>query len=225
MGLATQASKKARVHLPSIYHIIVRWPCTDVARRIWGTVLRSTVEHRNNVFLYFLSLRPPSLLPRCCSFCTSVFPLKIYNHLGCSSYLAPLLRQRIKRYLHDLFKTRIVFNPRLDSIFLPSLQIPSLCDFLFFSILHAMKTSMVAASVAVEACGCFQRVYHEAEAWAGREHGSFLGARSAWWDVCHLRMISSDCMIQMLEKTSTCAQMSDCSVVDAISTSWTAFVY
>lgn len=185
--------------------------------KMWSSV--------RNVSLYLLSLRPPSLLPRCCSFRTSVFPLKIYNHLGRSSDLAPLLRQRIERYLHDLFKTRIAFNPRLDSIFLPSLHIPSLCDFLFFSILHAMKASMVAASVAVEACRCFERVYHEAEAWAGREHGGLLGARSAWWDVCHLRLISAKCMMQMLGDVSTCAHMSDCSVVDAISTSGNVCIY
>ena len=45
---------------------------------------------------------------------------------------------------------------------------------------------MVAAPVAVEACGCFEGVDHEAVAGTAGDHGGFLGARASRWDILHL---------------------------------------
>ncbi len=49
---------------------------------------------------------------------------------------------------------------------------------------------MVAASVAVEAGGCFQRVAHEAVTGACAHHGYFLGAGAAGRSIGHLGDVS-----------------------------------
>ncbi len=49
-----------------------------------------------------------------------------------------------------------------------------------------MKTSMMPASIALEARGCFERVDHEAVAGAGGDEGGFEGAGAAGGSVGHL---------------------------------------
>ena len=51
-----------------------------------------------------------------------------------------------------------------------------------------MEAGVVAAPIAVETGGCFERVDHEAVAGAGGDHGSFLRTGAARWGVCHLLM-------------------------------------
>ena len=64
---------------------------------------------------------------------------------------------------------------------------PPTLDRIFFFVVHLMKAGVMTAAVALKAGCCFDRVDHEAEAWAGSgDHGGFVAAWTAGRDVGHL---------------------------------------